>query len=136
MWGFKSLLPCQFGAERQGKTAEDKPPEDARWPEEQGRRRAMATQVFKVKNGETPGGPGGISPSGAIEKVREWVQESRQFLHEVRTELSKVTWPTRDDVRATTGIVIITVFFFGVFLWLVDLGVQHAVEYIFKKFNV
>jgi preprotein translocase SecE subunit len=39
-------------------------------------------------------------------------------------------------VRATTGIVILTVFFFGVFLWLVDLGVQRAVEYVFKRFNV
>ena len=96
----------------------------------------MATQVVKVKNGETPGSPGGISPSGAIEKVREWLHGARQFLHEVRVETSMVTWPTRDDVRATTGIVIVTVFFFGVFLWLVDLGVQHAVEYVFKRFNV
>jgi preprotein translocase subunit SecE len=96
----------------------------------------MATQVVKMKNGETPGAPGGVSASGAVEKVRGWLQTSRQFLHEVRVELSKVTWPSRDDVRATTGIVIVTVFFFGVFLWLVDLGVQHAIEYIFKKFNV
>jgi len=33
-----------------------------------------------------------------------------------------VTWPTRSDVRATTTVVIITVFFFGFLLWLVDLG--------------
>ncbi len=96
----------------------------------------MATQVVKVKNQETPSSPGGISPAGAIEKVREWLEGSRQFLHEVRVELRQVTWPSRDDVRATTGIVIITVFFFGVFLWLVDLGVQHAVEYVFKRFNI
>ncbi len=96
----------------------------------------MAKQVFKVKNGETPGSPGGVSPAGAFEKVREWLHGSRQFLHEVRVELRQVTWPSREDVRATTGIVILTVFFFGVFLWLVDLGVQRAVEYVFKRFNV
>jgi preprotein translocase subunit SecE len=32
--------------------------------------------------------------------------------------------------------VVATVAFFGVFLWLVDLGVQRGVQYIFKKFGV
>jgi preprotein translocase SecE subunit len=46
-----------------------------------------------------------------------------------------VTWPSRDDVVATTGVVIATVFFFGVFLWIVDLGVQKGVSYILKVFG-
>jgi preprotein translocase subunit SecE len=32
--------------------------------------------------------------------------------------------------------VIATVTFFGVFLWLVDLGVNRGVQYIFKAFGV
>jgi preprotein translocase subunit SecE len=56
-------------------------------------------------------------------------------LHDVRVEMKQVTWPSREDVVATTWVVIATVAFFGVFLWLVDLGVQRGVQYIFKKFG-
>ena len=69
-------------------------------------------------------------------KVTGSVQGLREFLQETRVEMKKVTWPTRQDVISTTGVVIATVFFFGVFLWLVDLGVQHGVQYIFKKFGL
>jgi preprotein translocase subunit SecE len=51
-------------------------------------------------------------------------------------ELKQVTWPTREDVVSTTWVVMATVAFFGVFLWLVDLGVNRAVQAIFKKFGV
>jgi len=69
-------------------------------------------------------------------KVTGSLQETREFLHETRAEMKKVTWPTRDDVVSTTGVVIATVFFFGVFLWLVDLGVNNGVQYIFHKFGL
>jgi len=51
-------------------------------------------------------------------------------------EMKQVTWPTREDVVSTTWVVVVTVAFFGVFLWLVDLGVQRVVQAIFKKFGV
>jgi len=47
-----------------------------------------------------------------------------------------VTWPSREDVVSTTWVVIATVAFFGVFLWIVDLGVQRGVSYIFKLFGL
>ena len=92
----------------------------------------MATQAVKVKNEETPGGAGGALG----QKVRGTAQRAREFLHEVRVEMKQVTWPTKDDVVSTTGVVIGTVFFFGVFLWFVDMGVQNAVQYVFKLFGV
>ncbi len=92
----------------------------------------MATQAVKVKNEEMQGGTG-----GAIGKrISEAILGVQGYLHDVRVEMKQVTWPTRDDVKSTTGVVIGTVFFFGVFLWLVDMGVQHAVEYVFKLFGV
>lgn len=92
----------------------------------------MATQAVKVKNEEAQGGIGGEFG----QKVTGTVQNTREFLHEVRVEMKQVTWPTRDDVVSTTGVVIGTVFFFGVFLWLVDMGVQSVVQYVFKLFGV
>lgn len=42
------------------------------------------------------------------------------FIKETREELKKVSFPSRDDVRNTTIIVIVNVIFFAIFLFLVD----------------
>ena len=43
-----------------------------------------------------------------------------EFVSEVREELTRVSFPSRDDVRNTTIIVVLNVIFFAVFLFLVD----------------
>ncbi|HEY6946554.1 MAG TPA: preprotein translocase subunit SecE [Candidatus Acidoferrum sp.] len=92
----------------------------------------MATQAVKVKNDESQGGMG----SELTGKVTGSLADMKEFLHDTRVELKQVTWPTREDVTSTTWVVLATVAFFGVFLWLVDLGVQRAVQAIFKKFGL
>ncbi len=89
----------------------------------------MATQAVKVNNE-------GREPSEFGQKVSGTVQNAREFLREVRVEMKQVTWPSREDVISTTGVVIVAVAFFGVFLWIVDLGVERAVRYILKMFGV
>jgi preprotein translocase subunit SecE len=91
----------------------------------------MATRAVKMSGDESQGGTG----SELTKKVTGTVANTREFLHDVRVEMKQVTWPSRDDVVATTGVVIATVFFFGVFLWIVDLGVQKGVSYILKAFG-
>jgi preprotein translocase subunit SecE len=51
-----------------------------------------------------------------------------QFLREVRIELKKVTWPSRKDTIYATIIVLISVFIFGFFLGMVDLGLSRLVR--------
>ena len=92
----------------------------------------MATQSVKVKNEESQGGMG----SELTGKVTGSLADMKEFLHDTRVEMKQVTWPSREDVVSTTWIVVVTVAFFGVFLWLVDLGVQRLVQAIFKKFGV
>ena len=96
----------------------------------------MATQTVKVKNEETQGNAITGAAAGIGQRVSESFEGTREFLHDVRVEMKQVTWPSKDDVVSTTGVVIATVFFFGVFLWLVDLGVQRGVQYVFKLFGV
>lgn len=43
-----------------------------------------------------------------------------QFVKDTREELNKVSFPSSDDVRGTTMIVVINVIFFAIFLWVVD----------------
>jgi preprotein translocase SecE subunit len=49
-----------------------------------------------------------------------------EFIRETREELDKVSYPSSEDVRGTTIIVIINVIFFAIFLFVVDKGWTYA----------
>ena len=61
-----------------------------------------------------------------MKKIVDYYQRARQFLVEVRMELKKVTWPPRKEVYGTTIVVIIAVFFFGFYLYGLDLIMSYA----------
>ena len=54
-----------------------------------------------------------------------------RFLREVRNELKRVTWPSRDEIRESTTVVIVLVLLFSVFIGLVDRALSFAVSIIF-----
>jgi preprotein translocase subunit SecE len=54
------------------------------------------------------------------DKIKGWYQTSKQFYQDVRSEMKKVSWPSRDEVFGTTVIVVASVFFFGIYLGLID----------------
>ena len=54
---------------------------------------------------------------------------------EVRNELKRVTWPSQKEVYATTIVVIVTSIFFGLYLFLLDLGIDRVVSWIFNRFG-
>jgi preprotein translocase subunit SecE len=43
-----------------------------------------------------------------------------EFIQQVRTEASKVVWPTRRETMVTTGLVVLLVAFAGLFFTVVD----------------
>jgi preprotein translocase subunit SecE len=96
----------------------------------------MATQAVKVKNEESQGNAITGAAAGIGQRVTGTVNDTREFLHDVRVEMKQVTWPSREDVVSTTGVVIATVFFFGVFLAIVDWLVQMGLERVIKTFSV
>jgi preprotein translocase subunit SecE len=42
------------------------------------------------------------------------------FMKDVRSELRKVTWPTKQDIISSTTVVIVCSILIGVYLWLND----------------
>ncbi|HEV2182693.1 MAG TPA: preprotein translocase subunit SecE [Candidatus Acidoferrales bacterium] len=88
----------------------------------------MATQAVKV-NEESSGNELTRKVTGSIEGTKE-------FLHDVRVEVKQVTWPSREDVVSTTGVVIATVAFFGVFLAIVEKLAQLGLDRLLKYFHV
>jgi preprotein translocase SecE subunit len=58
--------------------------------------------------------------SEAVDAVKNEKGSIGTFVRETRGELDKVSFPSRDDVQATTIIVIANVIFFAAFLFIVD----------------
>jgi preprotein translocase SecE subunit len=50
-----------------------------------------------------------------------------QFLHDVRAEMKRVSWPTVNNVKNTTIITLIAVIFFAVYLFLVDQALSRLI---------
>ena len=71
-----------------------------------------------------------------IEQVKGLPEKIRSYYGDVRNEMRKVTTPTRKEVEATTIVVIITVFIFGVYFWVVDsVLIGPVLDRIFKYFS-
>jgi preprotein translocase subunit SecE len=60
-------------------------------------------------------------------------RELRSFLSEVKAELKKVTWPSGQEVRSTTIVVVATTFFFGFYLWGLDLVFSEVLSRFLKR---
>jgi preprotein translocase subunit SecE len=53
------------------------------------------------------------------DKIR-WTKRFVNFLRDVRSELKKVTWPSKNEVVSTTIVVIAATIFFGFYLFFMD----------------
>ena len=70
-------------------------------------------------------------------QLKSWPQRAKTFYNEVRTEMKKVTSPSMKEVQATTAVVIVTVFIFGVYFgvidWAIGAGVHSVLAYFTQK---
>jgi preprotein translocase subunit SecE len=77
----------------------------------------MATKAAIVNGDDRPGKRQRLKLFD--DAVGVW-KEFTQFLSDVRAEMRKVVTPSRKEVEATTTVVIVAVFIFGVFFFVVD----------------
>ena len=69
---------------------------------------------------ESGGSPLQTRATSALSFFPRKFEELKTFLHEVRSELRRVTWPPKTEVYPTTIVVIVTTIIFGVLLYGVD----------------
>ena len=65
-----------------------------------------------------------------FEKMKNSFKSLIDFIKDTRKELNNVSWPGRREVTGTTVVVIATVFFFGFFLFIVDIVVSKGMNLI------
>jgi preprotein translocase subunit SecE len=68
-------------------------------------------------------------------RIKSWPERVRTFYHDVRTEMRKVTAPSWKEVRATTAVVVITVFIFAVYFAIIDNLIASGVKFLFDYFK-
>lgn len=61
-----------------------------------------------------------------------WTEQIREFVKDVRVESTKVSWPTRNELRDSTIVVIVTVLVVMVFVGIVDRFLSSAVALMFR----
>lgn len=61
-----------------------------------------------------------------------FLKQIPQFLREVRTEMEKVSWPGRDEVRAATIVIIVLVIVLAMFIGGVDFVVSRVLGLFFR----
>jgi preprotein translocase subunit SecE len=66
-------------------------------------------------------------------KIQEKFEVAKQFLREVKTELKKVTWPSRKDTLSGTAVVLVAVFIIALFLGIVDSGLSNIIKELLKR---
>ena len=60
------------------------------------------------------------------------IKRIREFLREVKIEVKKVIFPSRDELMGSTWVVIITVLAISLFLGIVDLGLSKLVRIVLR----
>jgi len=67
-----------------------------------------------------------------MSRIKNGFDRFKRFLREVRSELRKVTWPTRDQVKSYSLVVASVIIVLTVLLWLADSVFSQVLKLIIK----
>ena len=62
------------------------------------------------------------------------VRQVRDYFSDVRGEMRRVTWPSKQEIYGTTVMVVLTTFIFAFYFAICDWGFQHFVGNILDYF--
>jgi preprotein translocase subunit SecE len=79
-----------------------------------------------------PPNPSAGTRRGGAAGQRDRRAGTGEFLREVRSELKKVAWPTRDETINYASVVLISLVVLTGLIFLLDLAFAHSVIFLFK----
>lgn len=71
-------------------------------------------------------------PAGNTDNVKNWFVGVRTYFNGVYLELKKVHWPSRVQLTAYTGVVLISVAIVALILWVFDSGLSFVLNWLTK----
>lgn len=60
------------------------------------------------------------------------IKKTKNFFLEVRTEMGKVTWPTRPELFESTGVVLMCMFLLSAFIGITDFILSHVLSLVLR----
>jgi len=75
-----------------------------------------------------PGTRTASEESRAVASSASFVEKTKVFLQEFKTEMKKVSWPARKETVSSTAVVIVTVLIIVAFLGVVDFALGKIVQ--------
>jgi preprotein translocase subunit SecE len=67
--------------------------------------------------------------------VKVWVDNTKEYVGELKAEMRRVTWPSRKQVEGTTAVVIISVFLFAGYFAVIDKILEAGIIRLFGFFS-
>lgn len=64
--------------------------------------------------------------------MKALIEKIRSFARDVKTEMTKVSWPSREDLKDSTLVVIVVMLLFSAFAFTVDRILSAAVKLLFS----
>jgi len=64
--------------------------------------------------------------------IAAWPEAIKTYFEELKMEMRRVTWPNEKQVKATTVVVIVSVFAFAAYFFVVDFIIGRGITQIFK----
>jgi preprotein translocase subunit SecE len=64
-----------------------------------------------------------------------WLTETKAYIDDVKAEMKRVSWPSWPQVRATTAVVIVSVFLFAAYFFVVDSIVNSVITKVINYFT-
>ena len=68
-------------------------------------------------------------------RMKSLPERIKAFYNDVRTEMRKVTAPSRKEVQSTTTVVLVTIFLFGLYFFIIDNVIGRGVDLLFRTFT-
>lgn len=67
------------------------------------------------------------------EQKEKFSHRAGRFFKEIRMEMKKVIWPTKEQLKNNTMLVIAACFFIGIVIWLADAGLGLIFSTVFGQ---
>ena len=100
-------------------------------------RKARAEERARVEAAQAASAPSSGSASKAEKKVEKKAEKKADkkpgifrrmlnYLGDVRSEMRRVVWPSKEELKSYSVAIIVMLIVFGVVIWLVDSGIVAA----------
>jgi len=73
-----------------------------------------------------------VPKDGGAKGFASWPARVRDYVDGLKNEMKHVTWPSKKQVRSTTGVVIAAVFLFAAYFAAVDLVLGRVINQVFQ----